>query len=98
MLHQKTHSYWGVWSQIRPLHAVAGPVVVVETARGAALMACEPEADPGTLRRNVTSPGGTTEAALRVMREENLSRIVDRALGAAKERAEALATEFGSKA
>jgi hypothetical protein len=32
------------------------------------------------------------------MREENLSRIVDRALGAAKQRAEALATEFGSKA
>ena len=85
-------------AQALGLDATASRRLVVETARGAALMACEPKADPGTLRRNVTSPGGTTEAALKVMQEENLSRIVDRALGAAKQRAEALATEFGSKA
>jgi len=72
--------------------------LVVETARGAALMACEPDADPATLRRNVTSPGGTTEAALNVMQEQGLPTTVDNALKAAKDRAEALALEFGSDA
>ena len=72
--------------------------LVAETARGAALMACEPDADPATLRRNVTSPGGTTEAALNVMQEQGLPTTVDNALKAAKDRAEALALEFGSDA
>ena len=61
-------------------------------------MACEPNADPQTLRRNVTSPGGTTEAALRVMQEQGLSATVESALEAAKNRAETLALEFGSDA
>jgi pyrroline-5-carboxylate reductase len=72
--------------------------LVVQTARGAALMACEPDADPATLRRNVTSPGGTTEAALNVMQEQGLPTTVENALKAAKDRAEALALEFGSDA
>jgi pyrroline-5-carboxylate reductase len=71
--------------------------LVVETARGAALMACEPQADPGTLRRNVTSPGGTTEAALTVMSDQSLPQTVDKALQAAAARAKALAKEFGSQ-
>ena len=61
-------------------------------------MACEPDADPATLRRNVTSPGGTTEAALNVMHEQQLAATVDNALRAAKNRAETLALEFGSEA
>jgi pyrroline-5-carboxylate reductase len=80
------------------LDADASRKLVVETARGAALMACEPDADPATLRRNVTSPGGTTEAALNVMQEQGLPTTVDNALKAAKDRAEALALEFGSEA
>ena len=84
-------------AQALGLDAQASRQLVVETARGAALMACEPDTDPATLRRNVTSPGGTTEAALNVMQAENLGHIVDRALLAAKQRAATLATEFGSK-
>ena len=80
------------------LDAETSRKLVVETARGAALMACEPNADPATLRRNVTSPGGTTEAALNVMQEQGLPTTVDNALRAAKDRAETLALEFGSKA
>ena len=72
--------------------------LVVETARGAALMACQPGADPATLRRNVTSPGGTTEAALNTMQAQGLADTVDTALHAARDRAETLAVEFGSKA
>jgi pyrroline-5-carboxylate reductase len=51
--------------------------------------------NPGTtaaeLRANVTSPGGTTAAALDVlMSEDGLAPLIERALAAAKRRAEAL--------
>ena len=85
-------------AQALGLDAETSRKLVVETAKGAALMACEPNADPQTLRRNVTSPGGTTEAALRVMQEQGLSATVESALEAAKNRAETLALEFGSDA
>ena len=45
-----------------------------------------------TLRRNVTSPGGTTEAALNVlMAEDGLQPLMDRAIAAATRRAGELA-------
>lgn len=83
-------------AQALGLDAETSRKLVVETARGAALMACEPQADPATLRRNVTSPAGTTEAALNVLKEHGLPMAVDEALRAAKDRAETLALEFGS--
>ncbi len=85
-------------AQTLGLDAATSRKLVVETARGAALMACEPDADPATLRQNVTSPGGTTEAALNVMHEQQLAATVEKALRAAKNRAETLALEFGSEA
>jgi pyrroline-5-carboxylate reductase len=48
--------------------------------------------DPATLRRNVTSPGGTTAAALEVlMAEDGLAPLMGRAVEAAKRRAGELA-------
>jgi pyrroline-5-carboxylate reductase len=48
--------------------------------------------DPATLRRNVTSPGGTTAAALEVlMAEDGLAPLMRRAVEAAKRRAGELA-------
>lgn len=48
--------------------------------------------DPTTLRRNVTSPGGTTAAALEVlMAEDGLAPLMRRAVEAAKRRAGELA-------
>lgn len=85
-------------AQALGLDADTSRQLVVETARGAALMACEPDADPATLRRNVTSPGGTTEAALNVMSEQSLPQTVDTALRAAAARAKTLAKAFGSQA
>ena len=85
-------------AQTLGLDAETSRKLVVETARGAALMACEPEADPATLRRNVTTPGGTTEAALNVMSDQSLPQTVDNALQAAAARAKTLAKEFGSQA
>ena len=48
--------------------------------------------DASTLRKNVTSPGGTTAAALDVMlKNDALQGIFDRAIAAAKQRAHELA-------
>ena len=44
-----------------------------------------------TLRKNVTSPNGTTAAALKVFSDSNLEKIVADAMAAAKKRAQELA-------
>ena len=69
--------------------------LTVETAYGTALMARQGEAS-ATLRRRVTSPGGTTEAALAVLAEQRFAEIVTAALQAAQARCQALAGEFGN--
>lgn len=60
--------------------------LVTQTVLGAALMARVPEADAGELRRQVTSPGGTTAAALGVFEEGDLRGLVARAMTAARDR------------
>ncbi len=56
----------------------------------AALMDADP-ADVATLRQNVTSPNGTTAAALAVlMAPDGLSALLDRAVDAARQRSEEL--------
>ena len=50
-----------------------------------------PETTPAQLRINVTSPGGTTEAALRVlMADDGLKPLMEKAVAAADARAKAL--------
>ena len=56
------------------------------TALGAARVVIETKADPGRLRAAVTSPGGTTAAALRVFEAAGLEAIVREALAAARDR------------
>jgi pyrroline-5-carboxylate reductase len=62
------------------------------TVEGAGeLLHRQPETSAETLRQRVTSPGGTTAAALGVlMGEEGLSPLMSRAVAAAKKRAEEL--------
>lgn len=69
-------------------------VLARETVIGsAALAAAESWTSPETLRRNVTSPGGTTEAALKVlMSDEQLLKLMTSAITAARKRAEELAS------
>jgi len=71
--------------------------LVLRTARGAAELALRERADPGELRRRVTSPGGTTEAALRVLRKGGIEALLARALRAAWERSSELAGVSGDK-
>ena len=64
------------------------------TVSGAGALLAQSEDDAGTLRRNVTSPGGTTEAALSVlMAADGLGPLMTRAVRAATERSRALAPE-----
>lgn len=70
--------------------------LVLQTALGAARMACETGESPETLRRKVTSPGGTTEAALKRLNAGDFEAILGQALRAARDRAVALGDELGT--
>lgn len=67
--------------------------LVLQTAKGAALLAekaQEKGQTPSLLRKNVTSPGGTTEAAVHVFEAAQFSRMVQEAITAACERGKEL--------
>jgi pyrroline-5-carboxylate reductase len=68
-----------------------------QTVLGAARLALESSDSPETLRRNVTSKGGTTEAALDVFEQEKLAERFMRAVEAASKRGEAMGKEWGGK-
>ncbi len=70
-------------------------LLTLQTAFGASKMALESSEPPGTLRARVTSPGGTTEQAVKAFIEGRLPELVEQALRAAARRAEELANEFG---
>jgi len=66
----------------------------VQTALGAARLALESSTDPETLRAQVTSVGGTTEAAMKVLIEKNVRHIFSDALSRAKERSRELGHQY----
>ena len=74
----------------------AATKLVIQTARGAAelaVSAAEKNETPTELRKKVTSPGGTTEAAIRVFEEHNFAAVVLHALTAACQRSKQLSTQ-----
>ena len=62
-------------------------LLTIQTALGAARMAIESDDPPERLRERVTSPGGTTERALSILDEGGFGPLVERAVGAAQQRA-----------
>lgn len=68
--------------------------LTVETAFGAALMARQGAHSPAELRRRVTSPGGTTEAALNTLSHHQADQALVEAIGAACGRSRELAEAF----
>jgi pyrroline-5-carboxylate reductase len=67
--------------------------LVLQTAKGAGFLAVEAAGKgqaPDILRKNVASPGGTTEAALKVFSKYDFEKIVHDALTAAAERSKEL--------
>jgi len=68
--------------------------LVLQTARGAGLLATEAQnrgEGPAELRQRVTSPGGTTEAAIKVFKEGKVGELVSAAITRACDRARELA-------
>jgi pyrroline-5-carboxylate reductase len=79
------------------LDAETARTLTLKTAYGAAVMANESADVPAQLRRNVTSPGGTTERASAVLDEGRCKSLIERAVQAAAQRSVELATEFGGR-
>lgn len=67
----------------------------VKTALGASIMAANSDDDPKQLRANVTSPNGTTQAAIESFQDQNFEGIVASAARAAYDRAQQLSIQLG---
>jgi pyrroline-5-carboxylate reductase len=66
-------------------------ILARQTVIGAgALAADQDNLTASTLRENVTSPGGTTEAALKILMDGSLEDLLTKALAAARNRGQAL--------
>lgn len=79
------------------LAAETARLLTLQTALGASRMAMESGKSLEELRKNVTSPGGTTEKAISILEENNLRGLFQKALQGAKLRSEELAALLGGK-
>ena len=68
--------------------------LTLQTALGAAQMAITSSNTPAELRKNVTSPNGTTQAALEVFDRAQISQNIQTELAAAQKRSQELAHEL----
>jgi pyrroline-5-carboxylate reductase len=73
------------------LDAETARTLTLKTAYGAAVMANESTNTPAELRRNVTSPGGTTERAISVLDGGQGKPLIERAVREAAQRSVELA-------
>ena len=69
-------------------------LLTIETALGAAKMALLSSFDLKTLRKQVTSTGGTTEKAFNIFMEGKLDELVNNAMDAAKNQSIELSKSF----
>ena len=87
--------------QLAGEHAGLSPeeskIFVLEAGYGAARMALESKDDVVKLRKNVTSPNGTTEQGVKVLIDGGLKEIFQKTIMAAKNRAKELSEEFSKK-
>ena len=65
--------------------------LTIDTLLGAAMLLAESEATPEELRQAVTSPGGTTAAALDILEKANFRALIAETVAAAKARSIELA-------
>ena len=65
-------------------------VLSLETLKGAVRLMERQQASPETLRRKVTSPGGTTEAAFKVLGANRVKETIMDAIAAAAARSKEL--------
>lgn len=70
--------------------------LAIQTMAGAAEMAARSEHDPAQLKRNVMSPGGTTEQAINTFEDGGLRPLVEKAYKAAMSRSRDMARELAN--
>ncbi|MFC2091316.1 pyrroline-5-carboxylate reductase [Elusimicrobiota bacterium] len=68
----------------------AARILISGTVKGSGMLMCESEDSFKTLKDNVTSPGGTTEAALKHLKNNNFEDIFYNAIGEATKRSKEL--------
>ena len=68
--------------------------LALQTMIGAAKMAMDSEDAPAELRRKVTSPNGTTQAAIESMQVNDIGRQIGEAMQACYDRSQALSEEM----
>lgn len=73
------------------LSADAARILTQQTAQGAMEMVAQTGSRPSTLRAQVTSPGGTTAAAIQVFEQGRLREMFQQAMTAAYKRSQILA-------
>lgn len=76
-----------------PWHAAER--LVAETMRGAGMLLASSDLTPARLRAQVTSPGGTTAAAVHVLEERGFRALVEDAVRAAAQRSRELGERAG---
>ena len=69
-------------------------LLVIQTALGAATMAQQSDVEVDELRRRVTSPGGTTEQAIKTLLDGDFMQLVNNAVDAAARRSIELSDEM----
>lgn len=74
-------------------HEIAS-FLTLQTAMGSAKMALLSQEDIATLRLNVTSKGGTTEAGINVLKDGKLQDLITKTLKAAAQRGKDLSQQF----
>lgn len=79
------------------MNEVTARKLAAQTVLGAAQMVLSGDVSPSQLKKNVMSPGGTTERAIQTFEENNLVDIVDKAMQAAADRSEELVTLLSAK-
>ena len=72
------------------LDSATADALTRQTLLGAATLLAESGEDPGRLRENVTSPGGTTAAGLAVLDDADFMGLIDRVVDAATKRSREL--------
>lgn len=79
------------------LNKEAAHLLVTQTALGAATMAQSSRWSPAELRKQVTSPKGTTEQAILSFEQDGLRTMVQQAMIACAKRSESIAQELKSE-
>ena len=77
------------------LDAASARKLAYATLEGASQLAHNSDEHAGVLRERVTSKGGTTAAALEVMKQQGWQEILEKAIGAADQRGKAMGDELG---